>query len=160
MPCATYKMFGGNVTNVMDVIGRIKARTDKFQCSLYPHCVSEWNKLDPEIRLAPYVAVFKKNVLSIIRPPAKSKFGIHDPIGLSYLTQLRVGLSKLNFHKFNHNFRDTIKRYIWVLRLRGFTHFFVRFSGFRRKIARFFGFEHCLGERFLALFGSVLRFLI
>ena len=41
-------------------------------------------------------------------PPAKSVFGIHDPIGLSYLTQLRVALSKLNFHKFKHNFRDTI----------------------------------------------------
>ena len=40
-------------------------------------------------------------------PPAKSVFGIHDPIGLSYLTQLRVGLSKLNLHKFKHNFRDT-----------------------------------------------------
>ena len=26
---------------------------------------------------------------------------------LSYLTQLRVGLSKLNLHKFKHNFRDT-----------------------------------------------------
>ena len=24
------------------------------------------------------------------------------------LTQLRVGLSKLNFHKFRHNFRDTV----------------------------------------------------
>ena len=38
----------------------------------------------------------------------KSVFRIHDPTGLSYLTQLRVGLSKLNFHKFKHNFRDTI----------------------------------------------------
>ena len=46
--------------------------------------------------------------MSIIRPPAKSVYGIHDPKGLSYLTQLRVGLSKLNFHKFKHNFRDTI----------------------------------------------------
>ena len=35
-------------------------------------------------------------------------FGNHDPKGLSHLTQLRVGLSKLNFHKFQHNFRDTI----------------------------------------------------
>ena len=91
-----------------DVIGRIKARTEKFQSSFYPHCLSEWNKLDPEIRLAPSVAVFKKKLLSIIRPPAKSFFGIHDPIGLSHLCQLRVGLSKLNFHKFKHNFRDTI----------------------------------------------------
>ena len=46
--------------------------------------------------------------MSIICPPAKSVYGIHDPKGLSYLTQLRVGLSKLNFHKFKHNFRDTI----------------------------------------------------
>ena len=50
----------------------------------------------------------RKKLLSKIRPPAKSVFGIHDPIGLSYLTQLRVGLSKLNLHKFKHNFRDTI----------------------------------------------------
>ena len=60
------------------------------------------------MRHAPSVAVFKRKLLSIIRPPAKSVFGIHDPKGLSYLTQLRVGLSKLNFHKFKHNFRDTI----------------------------------------------------
>ena len=72
------------------------------------NCLSEWNKLDPELRLAPSVAVFKKKLLSIVRPPAKSVFGSHDPIGLTYLTQLRVGLSKLNFHKFKHNFRDTI----------------------------------------------------
>ena len=38
----------------------------------------------------------------------KSVFRIHDPTGLSYLTQLRVLLSKLNFHKFKHNLRDTI----------------------------------------------------
>ena len=53
--------------------------------------------------------VFKKKLLSLIcPPPAKCVFGIYDPKGLSYLTQLRVGLSKLNFHKFKHNFRDTI----------------------------------------------------
>ena len=38
----------------------------------------------------------------------QTPFRCHDPKGLSYLTQLRVGLSKLNFHKFKHNFRDTI----------------------------------------------------
>ena len=91
-----------------DVIGQMRARTEKFKSSFYPNCLSEWNKLDPELRLAPSVAVFKKKLLSIVRPPAKSVFGIHDPIGLPYLTQLRVGLSKLNCHKFKHNFRDTI----------------------------------------------------
>ena len=80
-----------------DVIGRIRARTEKFKSSFYPNCLAEWNKLDPEIRLASSVAIFKKKLISIIRPPAKSVFGIHDPIGLSYLTQLGVGLRKLCF---------------------------------------------------------------
>ena len=29
-------------------------------------------------------------------------------MGLSHFTQLRVDLSKLNFHKFRHDFRDTV----------------------------------------------------
>ena len=52
--------------------------------------------------------MFKTKLPSKIRPPPKSVFGIHDPIGLSYLSRIRAGLSKLNFHKFKHNFRDTI----------------------------------------------------
>ena len=91
-----------------DVIGRLKTRTKKFKASFYPNCLSEWNKLEPELRYAPSVAALKEKLLSIIRPLAESVFGIHDPKGLSYLTQLRVGLSKLNFHKFKHNFRDTV----------------------------------------------------
>ena len=91
-----------------DVTGRLNARTENFKSTFYPNCLSEWNKPEPELRLAPSIAVFKKKLLSIIRPPAKSVYGIHDPKGLSHLTQLRVGLSKLNFHKFKHNFRDSI----------------------------------------------------
>ena len=64
--------------------------------------------LFPEIRLAPSVAAFKKKLTAKIRSPAKPVFGIHDPISLSHLTQFRVGLSKLNLHKFQHNFRDTV----------------------------------------------------
>ena len=41
-------------------------------------------------------------------PPAKSVFGIHDPKGLSYHTQLKAGLNKLNFHKFKNNFKGAI----------------------------------------------------
>ena len=62
-----------------DVIGRLNARTEKFKSTFYPNCLSEWNKLEPELRLAPSIAVFKKKLLSIIRPPAKSVYGIHDP---------------------------------------------------------------------------------
>ena len=47
-------------------------------------------------------------LLSKICSLPKSVFGIHDRIGLLYLSQIRVGLSNLDFHKFKHNFTDTI----------------------------------------------------
>ena len=34
-------------------------------------------------------------------------YNIHNPVGLKYLTRLRVGLSHLRSHKFSHNFKDT-----------------------------------------------------
>ena len=89
------------------VIGQLDARTEKFKLSFYPNCLSEWNKLEPELRLAPSFAVFKKNLVNN-PPPAKSVYGIHDQKGFSYLTQFRVGLRKLNFYKFKHNFKDTV----------------------------------------------------
>ena len=88
--------------------GQICARTKGFKSSFYPSCLSEWEMLDPEIRLSNSVNIFKKKLLSIIRPPPKLVYRVHDPKFLSILTQLRVGLSKLNFHKFKHNFRDTL----------------------------------------------------
>ena len=71
-----------------DVIGRIRARAERFQSSFYPSCLSEWNDLCPEIRLVPTISIFKKKAFVHTPPPAKSVFGIHDPIGLSYITQL------------------------------------------------------------------------
>ena len=88
-------------------IGQIRARTERFKSTFYPNCLSEWEKLDPEICESCSVNVFKKQLLGLIRPPSKSVYGIHDPKLLSVLTQLSVGLSKLNYHKFKHNFRDT-----------------------------------------------------
>ena len=47
-------------------------------------------------------------MISKIRlPPGKPVYWIHEPRGLSHLTQLRVGLSKSNFRKSKHNFKDT-----------------------------------------------------
>ena len=79
-------------------IGQIRARTERFKSTFYPNCLSGWEKLDPEIRESCSVNVFKKQLLGLIRPPSKSVYGIHDPKLLSVLTQLRVGLSKLNYH--------------------------------------------------------------
>ena len=91
-----------------DVIGQLRPRTERFKSSFYPFCLTEWNKLDHLIKASSSVSIFKAKLLVLIRPNAKSVYGIHDPVGLSYLTQLRVSLSKLNLHKFKHNFRDAI----------------------------------------------------
>ncbi len=90
------------------MIGQICARTDKFKSSFYPNCLSEWENIDPEIRNASSLGIFKAKLNKIIRSTPKQVFGIHDPKGLAALTQLRVGLSALNFHKFRHNFSDTL----------------------------------------------------
>ena len=91
-----------------DVIGQIRARTTRFKTSFYPDCLSEWNKVDPEIRLSPSLNIFKTKLSKLIRSTPKLVYGIRDPKGLAILTQSRVGLSKLNFHGFGHNFRDTV----------------------------------------------------
>ena len=38
-------------------------------------------------------------------------YNIHDPIGIKYLTCLRVGLSDLRAHKFVQNFNDTSSKF-------------------------------------------------
>ena len=43
----------------------------------------------------------------MIRPKKKNIFDMHEPLGLRYLLQLRVGLSFLRYHKKCHNFIDT-----------------------------------------------------
>ncbi len=70
--------------------------------------LSGWNKLKPDIRNSQSISFLIEKRLSLIRPSSKPAFCIYDPIGLTYLSQIRVGLSKLNYHKFKHNFRDTV----------------------------------------------------
>ena len=54
-----------------------------------------------------YDKMLNDHVLSLFRPMTKSIFGVHDPVGLRYLFQLRVILSPLRSHKSPHNFIDT-----------------------------------------------------
>ena len=49
-----------------------------------------------------------KRTHSLIRNMTRSTFGVHDPLGLRYLFQLRVNLSPLRSHKRQHNFSATL----------------------------------------------------
>ena len=88
-------------------IGQIYVRTDKYLSTFYPNGLTEWEIIDPETRNAPSLGIFKTKLNKIILPALKQVFGIHDRKGLATLTQLRVGLSALNFPKLRHNFNGT-----------------------------------------------------
>ena len=47
-------------------------------------------------------------MINLIRPKCNKTYEIHNQTVLKLLTRLQLGLSHLNDHKFNHNFRDWI----------------------------------------------------
>ena len=49
---------------------------------------------------------FKKRILSFIRPMSDSICNIHNPLGVKYLTRLRITFSHLKGHKIKHHFHD------------------------------------------------------
>ena len=85
------------------------ARTERFQSSFFPYCISKWNQLEPEFQNSLILSSFKHSLLRFIRPTASPIYNIQHSRGLKLLTRLRVGLSHLSEHKFRHNFNDTIE---------------------------------------------------
>ena len=83
-----------------------------------------------------YYKGFKKLLLKFIRPSPNSLFNVSDSLGIKLLTRLRLGLSYLSEHKFNHNFQDTINPLCpCSLESESTTHFIMRcqnFTDFRK----------------------------
>ena len=69
--------------------------------------MSLWSNFIVYFQNLPTFLSLKAHLVSLFRPPPKSTYGIHDPVSLRNLFQLRVGLSKLRHHKKRHNFLDT-----------------------------------------------------
>ena len=59
------------------------------------------------IRNSTYI-VFRNHLLKIIRQVSNPVNNIQNYISLKLLTRLRLGLSHLNEHRFNHNFHNCI----------------------------------------------------
>ena len=64
--------------------------------------------LDPSIINFNLIEVFKSKLLAFIQPVQRSIYNVFNPQGLKFLTQLHLGLSHLNQHRFRHNFKDCI----------------------------------------------------
>ena len=83
-----------------------KCRINCFKHSFFPSTLNDWFNLDINIRISESITLFKCRLLSFIRPIQNSIYNIFDPKGLKFLTRLRLGLSRLNAHRFRHNFQD------------------------------------------------------
>ena len=70
--------------------------------------VIEWNKLDPSLRKAESLSLFKNNILKFIRPSSNSIHNFINAKRLRFITRLRLGLIHLREHKFNHSFQDAL----------------------------------------------------
>ena len=75
--------------------------------------------------------MFRKRMLNLIRPKCNDTYGIHSRTGLKLLTHLRLPLSHLNDHKFNHNFKDSINSFCSCsLSVENNVHFFLHCHNF------------------------------
>ena len=95
-------------TRGSDNIPSLDTTHNFFQNSYFPSSIKESNRLDIDIRKSDSISIFKKRILSFIRPLPNKVSNSHNPQGLKLLTRLRLGLTHLRYHKFKHNFLDTI----------------------------------------------------
>ena len=95
-------------TRNTDQVETYYCRTDIFKNSFFPYTIIEWNKLDLDVCKSKSYAIFRNTLLKLGRPNQSAIYNINNPVGLKLLTHLRLGLSHLNEHRFNHNFQNCI----------------------------------------------------
>ena len=100
--CETNTRTGNNNTTTFN------SRTNCFKYSFFPSTVNGWIIFDLNIRNSESISVFKSQLLSFIRPIQTNIYNIFEPKGLTFRTRLRLGLSHLNEHRFQHNFQDCL----------------------------------------------------
>ena len=92
----------------MDNIPLLGTKHNFFQNSYFPAAIKEWNRRDIDIRKSGSISIFKKRILNFIRALPNKVLNSNNPQGIKLFTSLRLGLSNLRYHKFKHNFLDTI----------------------------------------------------
>ena len=118
-------------------IGTYYCRTETFRKSFFPHTIIDWNNLPIKLPNSKSLLGFRRNLLNSDEgcPPPKPIYNIHNPVGIKLLTCLRLGLSHLREHKFNHNFEDCINPLCsYNLETESIAHYFLHchnFSEFR-----------------------------
>ena len=104
IPSTTRRCSSRNANN----IPLVRVNTNYFMNTFFPSTITEWNKLDLSIRKSTSLNIFKSRLLRFVRPLENSVFTCHNPIGIKYLTRIRLGFSHLCYHKCKHDFLDAM----------------------------------------------------
>ena len=80
------------------------SRTERYDNSFFPYCISNWNLLDSDIKSLSTLCEFKDKICKFFRPKGNSFYKIRDKYGIKLLTKIRVNFSDLRDHRYNHNF--------------------------------------------------------
>ena len=83
-------------------------RIQRFKSTFFTSCSLNWNQIGLNMQNFSWLEIFKRVLVSFIRPQPAKVYKAHHPKGLKLLTRLRFGLSHLREHKFRHYFNDTI----------------------------------------------------
>ena len=102
VPSTTRRYSSRNANN----IPLVRADANYFINTFFPSTITEWNKLDLSVRKSTSLHIFTSRLLRFIRSVENSVFTCHNPIGIKYLTRIRLGFSHLRYHKFKHGFLD------------------------------------------------------
>lgn len=73
-----------------------------FKKKFFQLAISEWKKLDKNIRKSDNMSTSDTNVLVFGRPVPNRIFNLYDPKGVKLVIRFRFGLSHLGQHKFKH----------------------------------------------------------
>ena len=95
-------------TRSLEDVATLNNRTDIFKYSFFPSTLLESNKLDLKIQQSKTLLTFWNALIKIGRPISKLVYYVHNSLCLKLLAWLRLGLSHLIQHKFNHNFQDCL----------------------------------------------------
>ena len=77
------------------------SRTKRYSDSYFNNTLYEWNQSDRAVQESSSIAIFKKNLLQVIRPVRNPVYNICDISGVKLLTRLRVIFSSLNENRFS-----------------------------------------------------------
>ena len=89
IPSTTRRYSSRNANN----IPLVKVNNNYFMNTCFPSTITEWNNLS--ICKSTSVNIFKSKLLRFLRPLENSVFTCHNPIGIKYLTRIRLGFSHL-----------------------------------------------------------------